>query len=143
MSPGIRDSIKHTIKKMQEQEKDNLRRIEALEKIMDDKVATSVDGKIQDRIARLESSLSDRMDERVQKKVCGGVSFGRASLASFLICSLAPPPQLPELSKHISDQVGSGGAGWVIPFVMLLLGFLGFAAWAMNKYKSFQKQHLI
>lgn len=59
---------------MQEQEKDNLRRIEALEKIMDDKVATSVDGKIQDRIARLESSLSDRMDERVQKKVCGVTS---------------------------------------------------------------------
>jgi len=143
---AIRDSIKHTIKKLQEQELDNKRRIEQLEMRLDMKVQDKVDGTIKERLDTLEGQLGANLDERVAAKVlcwCQARSaWCLAHLAAFLFCRCCP--QLPALKEEVAkDLPSSGGGGWIIPFIILLLLFLGFAGFAVSKYKQFQKSHLL
>ena len=116
---AIRDSIKHTIKKMQKQEQDNLRRIEQLEERLAAKVSDTVDGTMSERLERLESKVLSNVQER------------------FTAQETAVKQQVEQAKAS-----GGGGGGWVMPFIVLLLLFLGFAGFAVSKYKQFQKTHL-
>ena len=55
-----------------------------------------------------------------------------------------PPPQLlPRVGKAVETHVNSSSGGWVIPFVLLLVGIIGIGAFGYVKYRHLVKSHLL
>ena len=63
-------------------------------------------------------------------------------------CDGAPPLMvsaqlLPRVGKAVETHVNSSSGGWVIPFVLLLVGIIGIGAFGYVKYRHLVKSHLL
>ncbi len=95
---AVHDSIKVTLRKLGEAEESNKRRIEELERRLNEKVADKVEGSIAERLARVEAALEAKLKNDV----------------------------LPQLQETVSSSSRTWLIPFLVLGVLLLLGFAYF-----------------
>jgi hypothetical protein len=50
---------------------------------------------------------------------------------------------LPRVGKAVETHVSGTSRGWVLPFILLLVGILGLAGFGYMKYRHLIKSHLL
>ena len=115
---SLYDGLRHTVKKLQEQEAAAEERIAALEQRIQSKVARDMDSK-------LESTVSDRfraVEDAVHHRVRSGISE--------------------ELEPTIRERVAAESGGWIGPFVLLALLVAGGGVYMWYFRRQMNKQHI-
>eukprot|EP01138_Halocafeteria_seosinensis_P012719 gb/GECG01012995.1/.p1 GENE.gb/GECG01012995.1/~~gb/GECG01012995.1/.p1 ORF type:complete len:441 (+),score=63.45 gb/GECG01012995.1/:1-1323(+) len=111
---SMHGEVRATLRKLQEQEERSMKRIDKIEKDLNQRMDNKLEESVEERIQRLEKSMSSNVQKTFDK----------------------------EIGPSIDERIESKQGGWIIPFVILTLLVGGLAVWGWKAYTKVTKAHL-
>ena len=100
----LEDSVKATVRKLTEQEKDNSRRIQELESKLGEKMQRQIEGALDNTVSSRLNSITETVKENLNTQV--------------------------QKVQELSESVAKGGRSWVFPFTILAVVVLALGGWS-------------